>query len=151
MLILSKERRLNQHRRDEVDAFKYFEIDLHMMWQLSSFLFNFEFLSLVLLPTETLCEKFLVSRVLIDLDENFMRLINVAKSEGGHTSLSQRSVVQNLVIDGLYSNHLIHMRFLQEVLDIVNSIMKSMVIGLVQCSSDTHSRSAMKMHLVNEL
>ena len=93
MLILGKERRLNEHRGDKVNTFKDVEIDLHMMWQLSALLLNFEFLCLVLLSTETLCKELLVSGVLINLDEDLMRLIDVAKSEGGHASLSQSSVV----------------------------------------------------------
>ena len=100
-------------------TFKDVKIDLHMMWQLSTLLLNFEFLRLVLLSTETLCKEFLVSGVLVNLDEDLMRLIDVTKSEGGHTSLSQSSVVQNLVIDWLDSNHLTHMRFLHQVLDII--------------------------------
>ena len=72
MLILGKERCLNEHGRDEVNAFKYFEIDLHMMWQLPALLFNFEFLCFVLLTTETLCEEFLISAILVNLDEDFV-------------------------------------------------------------------------------
>ena len=78
-------------------------------------------------------------------------MVNVAKSEGGHTSLRQCSIVENLVIDVLDSDHLAHMCFLQQVLGIIYSVVNSMMIGLVKCGSNTHSCSAMKVHLVDEL
>ena len=44
--------------------------------------------------------------VLANIDEDVVRLFNLAQSESCETDLDQRSVVQNLVIDWLYADYL---------------------------------------------
>ena len=85
-----------------------------MVRDLPALFFDFKLLCLVLLATKALTEKLLVPHVLIDLNEDLVRLSDITKSKCSHTSLCQCSVVYDLVVNMLHSNNLVHMSLHQE-------------------------------------
>ena len=112
MLVLCEKRRLDEHGCDEVNAFKRLEVNLHVVRDLPAPFFNLELLGLVLLAAEALCDKFFEPHVLVQFDEYIMRLADITTPESGHSCLSQSSIVKDLVLDRLHSDHLTHVRLL---------------------------------------
>ena len=151
VLVFSEERGLDEHGCDKVERLECLEVDLHVMRDLSTLLFNFKLLGLVLLPTVALTKQLLEPEVLVGLYEDLVCLLDVAVAEGSHTSLCKSSVVQDLVVGDLNSDDLRHVSLLEEIASLIKSVMKTVVVCLVKGCSDSHLGGAMVVDLLHEL
>ena len=81
-----------------MNTFKHLETDCHVVGNESSLFLLILLESFLWVLADSLSKEFLEFIVLIDLDEDLMRLFDISLSEGSHTDLSNRSVVKNLVV-----------------------------------------------------
>ena len=108
VLVLCKQRCLNKHWSNKMNAFEDFKINFHVMRKLSTFLFLLSLSCFILQSAKSLSKKFFESHILVNLYKDFMWLLDVSQPECGHTCLSKSSVVENLIVYVLDSNHLAH-------------------------------------------
>lgn len=98
-LVLSVVRDLKDHRADEVATVENLQVNLHVEGDLSLVLLLLVLTGLIKLSAEPLGKELLVLRVVADVGKQVVSFLDLAKSESGKSSLSEGTVVKDLVID----------------------------------------------------
>jgi hypothetical protein len=98
-LVLSIVRDLKDHRADEVATVEHLQVNLHVEGDLSLVLLLLVLTGLIELSAEPLGKELLVLGVVADVGKQVVSFLDLAKSESGKSSLSEGTVIKDLVID----------------------------------------------------
>lgn len=81
-------------------------------------------------------KKFLQFRILANVSQNFVRLLDAAQAESGKTDLDKSAVVENLVLHYLLVDDLLHVGLHHQVTSLSESVVDGQVINLLKGGSD---------------
>lgn len=139
-LVLSVVGNLEQHSADEVRAVEHLQVNLHVEGDLSLVLLLLILGGLLLVAGKALSEELLVLLVVLDVDEQVVRLLDFTQAEGGKASLRQGSVVHDLVVDVVHVvDQLAHVRLHHQVLGLAQSVVQGVVVHVVEGGAVTET------------
>ena len=76
-------------------------------------------------------------RVLANISQNFVGLLDFTESKSSESNLDKRSVVHNLILDWLHGYDLGHMGFHHHVSSFSKLVMECKVVHLLESHSDS--------------
>lgn len=152
VLVFGKHGDLKQHRRDEVDGLECLEVDRHVCGQQSTLLLDLLLRGLLVVATiDALGEELAEARVLEDLNEDFMRLLNFTQPKVGHTNLGDGSIVKDLVVNVLQRDDFADVRLLEQVFGDDDIVVQGQVVHLEESRLDSHLGLAVLLHQLDNI
>lgn len=150
VLILRNLGNLDQHARDVVDGLQHLQVDRHVVGDLTAALLDFLLLRTLQIFAHTLCQKFSKLVVLVDFDEDLVRLVNESQPEGGHACLRDRPIEHNLIVNVLEQDHGTEVRFEKQISRFLIPIVQRVVENLAEGRTYARSRLPMPSDQLNK-
>ena len=121
-----------------------------MVRNLPSALLLFLLLGPLQVFAHTLGQKLPKLVVLVDFDQDLVRLVNETQSESGHACLRNCAIEHNLVVNVLEQDHGTQVRFEEKISRLLIPVVQCVVVHLAKGGSDASSRLTMARNKVHQ-
>lgn len=126
------------------------QIDGHVVGNLPATLLNFLLLRPLQVFAHSLRQQLPKLVVLVDFDQDLVRFVNQAQSEGSHARLRNGAIEHNLVVNVLEENHGAQVCLQQQITRFLIPVVQRVVIHLAKGGPNARSRLTLTSDQVHQ-